>query len=703
MSNPFIDGMDDRLRGRYVRAVSNQGRVYRGWVERIHHHERHLMLRDATLVDEDETDVGSTLVTRATEVAVLEDNSRIERIALRTIEAAPYHEREFQESENRGYVADVRDTGFVGSFPVVRPIDGDLDHPGSEGFEVVEGHKRIWACRQAGIVTHPVEIVDISDWAAACRFVADHYPDPGQVDGDGAVGSGCYEADDLAASIETLVDEWGERAFELDRVRFNAERLDLDVAGADGADPDVDVGESAEPSEPEVEVVPIEELAEDIGGLGDIGVENLEAAGFETTADLEDATKGDLRDVGRIGTKIANQLLLEVADEVHECPECDREFPTSRGREKHVSDTHAEGLQDDSVDAGAADDGQEESDLGDEEEAEPAEPEDLDTGDDIPADQQAFVLEWGRWGPPHGGTYHVDEDCFALDRSDSDREAVPLPKSRDELEDDEDWEACGHCSDTTSDDIDEEEDEPGAGEPVDEESDPSPDDDVDEVEDDVSDGADEPEPDEETFPRECHCGATLEDSLELAIHRTEEHEVPQSTLDHLDPGEFEEIVEEADGLQDVLAEVSWSTERTLRMLGIYGLEEVVGSGDRELSDVTDVEFEGVDAGAGADGESEGEADDQPQAADGGQDLATNGEGQESASIDLEELGVSREELVDAVANAQTVHQVRREMHHLSREQVADVLDALGFLEELKTGGSKRDHDAVKRAVREVTR
>ena len=43
MSNPFIDGMDDRLRGRYVRAVSNQGRVYRGWVERIHHHERHLI------------------------------------------------------------------------------------------------------------------------------------------------------------------------------------------------------------------------------------------------------------------------------------------------------------------------------------------------------------------------------------------------------------------------------------------------------------------------------------------------------------------------------------------------------------------------------------------------------------------------------------------------------------------------------------
>lgn len=98
-------------------------------------------------------------------------------------------------------------------------------------------------------------------------------------------------------------------------------------------------------------------------------------------------------------------------------------------------------------------DSQEEVDIGGEGDA-PAERRDIDTGDGIPADQQAFVLEWGRWGPPLGGTYHVDEDCFALDRSDSDREVVPLPASRDELREDEDWEACGHCSDTTTDDVD---------------------------------------------------------------------------------------------------------------------------------------------------------------------------------------------------------------------------------------------------------
>lgn len=60
-------------------------------------------------------------------------------------------------------------------------------------------------------------------------------------------------------------------------------------------------------------------------------------------------------------------------------------------------------------------------------------------------DQQAWVLNWGRWGPPGSGTYHVDEDCWMLHRSDSDREPWPLPTPIDELEADEDWSACGHC------------------------------------------------------------------------------------------------------------------------------------------------------------------------------------------------------------------------------------------------------------------
>jgi len=66
-------------------------------------------------------------------------------------------------------------------------------------------------------------------------------------------------------------------------------------------------------------------------------------------------------------------------------------------------------------------------------------------------------------------------------------------------------------------------------------------------------------------------------------------------------------------------------------------------------------------------------------------------------------GNGQSALIDAITGAQTVHQVRREIHHLSRDQVTDVLEVLGFHEELKKGRSKRDYDAVERTVREVTR
>lgn len=99
--------------------------------------------------------------------------------------------------------------------------------------------------------------------------------------------------------------------------------------------------------------------------------------------------------------------------------------------------------------------------------------------------------------------------------------------------------------------------------------------------------------DTETFPRECHCGATLKGSLELAIHRTEDHGVPQSQFDNREPGEFEEIVRDADSVRDIIDETGWSSTKTLRVLGIYGLGDVVGPDGIEFSDLGDYEFDGV--------------------------------------------------------------------------------------------------------------
>jgi len=713
LSNPYTKSLDPNFRGQYVRVVSNDGRTLEGWLERMHHQDRHVVLRDAVDVDRDE-DLGAAMAAHVDVMAVTDDPSRIERVALDEIEPAPYHAGEFSLAGNRQYVDQVRDRGFVGSFPVVRPIHS--------GFEIVEGHKRIWACRQAGLDTHPVEIVDVDEWTAARRFVADHLPDERHVHEDGSTANGWYGAEAISTAIDELVGRWGTEALELDRVAFNADRLDLDIGEAsteqdtkDDAGDEVereDDEAAAEPSEIESDAVSIEDLAEDIAGLGDVGVENLLEAGYETTADLDDATKGDLRAIGQIGAKIANELLLEAADDIFACPECDREFPTSRGRGKHVSDTHGDSDQDGAGDVQDADEnsetasitstcnGGESGSTGDDADDQDDDAgdgrddsEEIDTGDDIPADQQAFVLEWGRWGPPHSGTYHADEDCFALNRSDSEREAVPLPRSRDELAGDEDWSACGHCTDADdaeSEPVDGDEqldDEDGAGDDVtvdvdgsDQEGDDSaetealedadvkPDEIVDELEDDETEQESE-EPERDTFPRDCHCGATLQDSLALAIHRTEKHGVPQATLGHLEPGEFEAIVEDAESVKDIVDELGRQPEWVLRVLGLYGLDDVVAT-DLELSDITDFEFEGIDAGdVDEQLDDDDEDDDEPASASIDAAALTDPLAESGANIDGEdgEAESSVEEPSAAEINAAADE----------HDYLADVADELG--------------------------
>jgi len=234
--NPFHRSLEDNFRGERVRVTSNDGETYEGWVERMHHHDRHVVLRDATHLDTGD-DVGAVMLAHADVLEVIEPTSRIEAVAVDTIEPAPYHAAEFDAADNRDYIAEVRDRQFVGSFPVARErYDGTL--------EVVEGHKRLWACKQAGVDEHPVEVVDVDDWAATRRFVADHLPDEEQVRDDGITPDGYYGEAAIEATLESLADRWGERALDLDRVAFNARRLDVDVQG--------DEVSGAEDDEPEL-------------------------------------------------------------------------------------------------------------------------------------------------------------------------------------------------------------------------------------------------------------------------------------------------------------------------------------------------------------------------------------------------------------------------------------------------------------------
>jgi len=136
---------------------------------------------------------------------------------------------------------------------------------------------------------------------------------------------------------------------------------------------------------------------------------------------------------------------------------------------------------------------------------------------------------------------------------------------------------------------------------------------------------------DESFPRECHCGATLEDSLELAIHRTEEHDAPQANLAHLEAGEFETIVREADGLQDVIDEVGWSSEKTLRVIGMYDLGDALGRAEEPDVD---------EAPATTDGGPEAD-DSEPTTAE---DYTEEPVEADTPSLDLADYGTSRDEL-----------------------------------------------------------
>lgn len=99
----------------------------------------------------------------------------------------------------------------------------------------------------------------------------------------------------------------------------------------------------------------------------------------------------------------------------------------------------------------------------------------------------------------------------------------------------------------------------------------------------------------DSFPRDCgECGVSCDSSLEWKVHRVEEHDV--DLADHTDPGEFEEIVERADSLSDIVDDTGWSPTKVLRVLGVYGLDDLVVGGDVELSDLSEWEFDGIETG-----------------------------------------------------------------------------------------------------------
>jgi len=565
MSNPFSKSLDE-FRGRHVRAVSNDGREFEGFVERLHHHDRHVVLRGAA--DADGNRVGRVLLSHVDVLETTDPTERVERLALDGIQPAPYHAREFDAAENRGYIDRVRNDGWVGSFPTVRPAaaDGDLKHPGDAGFEIVAGHKRLWVAAEAGLDSHPVQIVDIDAWTAATRFVADHLPAESNLRGNGESQEGYYAREEIAAAVDALVERWGERALDLDRVTFNVARLGLQDAVDDSRDPDDTSASSAAPGATAAASASEDErdqtVACDVEGCGYTGTERGLSI-HQTRAHGGDAgepptpeqikalraargwTQSDLAEKLGVGNSaVANW------EAAYNPPGDAYAAQLWALREETFDDSDGDGTRGSpDTDAQSGGDGEQAVDE--------------DEGYPCPDCGATFDSERGR--SIHRGHKHGNdgpEEASDGERRDPDQtppdtsalgtgELASAARALDE----ERWSEMSAASPN------------GQADTADIQTQGFASDEDDEDDDHIY------------YPRTCSCGVVCGNSLERAIHRTEAHRVPRSELGSLQPGEFKTLIAQSDTVPELADALGWSCERTLRVLGIYGFEDAITGGN----------------------------------------------------------------------------------------------------------------------------
>lgn len=100
-------------------------------------------------------------------------------IDLSTIEPSPYHARSFCAADNREFIQSIRKRGDLGErIPLLRPVDAG--NGGDEPtFEILNGHKRVWAAHVAGLDSVTARCVYLSDEEAARTFVNAHFGDYG--------------------------------------------------------------------------------------------------------------------------------------------------------------------------------------------------------------------------------------------------------------------------------------------------------------------------------------------------------------------------------------------------------------------------------------------------------------------------------------------------------------------------------------------
>ncbi|MFC6770000.1 ParB/RepB/Spo0J family partition protein [Halorubrum pallidum] len=114
-------------------------------------------------------------------------------IPLREISPSPFHSRSFSIDENREFVETIRKQGGPSKPPLVRPVH--------DRFEIINGHKRVWASHAAGVDAIPCRCAYVDARTAAEWWVPKHIPQ--------------YTEEQREAAVERIHDVFGDDATEI--------------------------------------------------------------------------------------------------------------------------------------------------------------------------------------------------------------------------------------------------------------------------------------------------------------------------------------------------------------------------------------------------------------------------------------------------------------------------------------------------------
>lgn len=95
------------------------------------------------------------------------DETDVAHVPPEALNSSPYHDRAFDAAVNVDFIADVRTAGTVGLLTV-----GETH----AGLELVDGHKRTWVARWAGLDTVAVRVHDLNPEAAATAYAYAPWP-----------------------------------------------------------------------------------------------------------------------------------------------------------------------------------------------------------------------------------------------------------------------------------------------------------------------------------------------------------------------------------------------------------------------------------------------------------------------------------------------------------------------------------------------